>query len=144
MRSISFATIRGPVLYASPNFFSATGLSLPDEIIGKPFLRLVAAAGSSEGARHTTGARSEDGTLDATCEFRGKRKDGSLTWVEQSTRIIRDEQGKVKEFRNVVRDVTERIRARDELASRERRFRALIEESSDAVCLLDGTGQPNM
>ncbi|MGA9406553.1 MAG: PAS domain S-box protein, partial [Bacteroidota bacterium] len=79
-------------------------------------------------------------TVDTTCEFRGRRKDGSATWVEQSTRIIRDSQGHVKEYRNVVRDVTERIHARDELASREKRFRALIEESSDVVALIDREG----
>ena len=129
---------QGSVVYASPNFFSATGFE-PEEIIGKPFLRLVASEDRPRVLAYYR-ARSEDGTLDTACEFRGKRKDGGVTWVEQSTRIIRDERGMVKEYRNVVRDVTERIRARDELASRERRFRALIEESSDVVCLVNGDG----
>ncbi len=129
---------QGSVVYASPNLFSATGFR-QEEIIGKPFLRLVASEDRPRVLAFYR-ARTEDGTLDTACEFRGKRKDGRVTWVEQSTRIIRDEQGRVKEYRNVVRDVTERIRARDELASRERRFRALIEESSDVVCLVNGDG----
>ncbi len=128
----------GSVVYASPNFFSATGYA-NDEIIGKTFLRLVNPEDRVRVLEFYR-ARSNDGTLDTSCEFRGKAKDGRVTWVEQSTRIIRDEQGKVKEFRNVVRNITERIVARDKLALREKRFRVLIEESSDVVCLVDKDG----
>ena len=128
----------GSVVYASPNFFSATGYA-NDEIIGKTFLRLVNPEDRVRVLEFYR-ARSNDGTLDTSCEFRGKSKDGRVTWVEQSTRIIRDEEGKVKEFRNVVRNITERIVARDKLALREKRFRVLIEESSDVVCLVDKDG----
>ncbi len=129
---------RGMVLYGSPNFFSETGFTLKD-IIGQPFLRLIA-----QGDRARVLAfyrdRAADGTLDTTCEFRGRHKDGQLTWVEQSTRIIRDPLGKVTEFRNVVRNITERKQAQNELISREKRFRALIEESSDVIALVDREG----
>ncbi|HTR82206.1 MAG TPA: PAS domain S-box protein [Bacteroidota bacterium] len=128
----------GSVVYGSPNFFSATGYE-PSEIIGKPFLRLVASEDRPRVLEFYR-LRTTDGTLDATCEFRGKMKDGRVTWVEQSTRIVRDAEGKVVEYRNVVRDVTERVRARNELASRERRFRALIEESTDVLCMLNANG----
>jgi PAS domain S-box-containing protein len=129
---------RGIVVYGSPNFFSETGF-VPEEIIGKSFLRLIA---SEDRARvlEFYRARVDDGTLDTTCEFQGKRRDGRQTWVEQSTRIIRDPLGKVKEFRNVVRDITGRKDAQNELVSREKRFRALIEESSDVIALVDRNG----
>ena len=129
---------RGIVLYGSPNFFSRTGYT-QQEIIGQPFLRLIA---SQDRARvlEFYRARAQDGTLDTTCEFRGKHKDGRQTWVEQSTRIIRDPSGSVREFRNVVRNITERKQAQNELISREKRFRALIEESSDVIALVDREG----
>ena len=130
---------QGMVVYGSPNFFSESGYQA-EEITGRSFLRLVAPEDRTRVLAFYR-ARSSDGTLDTTCEFRGKRKDGRETWVEQSTRIIRGEEGSVHEYRNVVRDITERVRARDELASRERRFRALIEESSDIVFLLDAEGK---
>jgi PAS domain S-box-containing protein len=129
---------QGVIVYSSPNFFTETGY-LPEEILGKPFLNLIVPQDRPR-VLNFYRDRSNDGTVDTTCEFRGRRKDGSTTWVEQSTRIIRDEEGKVKEYRNVVRDVSERIHARDELASRERRFRSLIEESSDVVALIDREG----
>lgn len=129
---------RGKVLYGSPNFFSETGYTLKD-IIGQPFLRLIAPEDRARVLAFYR-ARASDGTLDTTCEFRGKHKDGRLTWVEQSTRIIRDPLGNVREFRNVVRNITERKNAQNELVSREKRFRALIEESSDVIALVDREG----
>src|SRR3990172_7450116 len=68
---------RGLVVYGSPNFYSRTGY-VPKEIIGQPFLRLIA---SEDRARvlEFYRARAVDATLDTTCEFRGRRKDGSVT-----------------------------------------------------------------
>ena len=129
---------RGMVLYGSPNFFSETGYTLKD-IIGKPFLRLIAPEDRVRVLAFYR-ARASDGTLDTTCEFRGRHKDGRLTWVEQSTRIIRDPLGNVREFRNVVRNIAERKHAQNELISREKQFRALIEESSDVIALVDREG----
>ena len=129
---------RGLIVYSSPNFFSETGY-MPGEILGKPFLKMIVPQDRPRILKFYRD-RTNDGTVDTTCEFRGRKKDGSTTWVEQSTRIIRDPDGNVKEYRNVVRDVSERVHARDELASRERRFRSLIEESSDVVALVNREG----
>ncbi len=129
---------RGMVRYGSPNFFSQPGYH-PQDIIGQPVLRLIAVEDRARVLAFYR-ARASDGTLDTTCEFRGRHKDGQLTWVEQSTRIIRDPLGNVREFRNVVRDITERKHAQNELISREKRFRALIEESSDVIALVDREG----
>jgi len=129
---------QGMIVYSSPNFYSETGY-LPEEIIGKPFLSLIIAQDRPRVLKFYRD-RTADGTIDTACEFRGRRKDGTSTWVEQSTRIIRDADGNVREYRNVVRDVSERVHARDELALREKRFRALIEESSDVVALVDREG----
>ncbi len=129
---------RGMIVYGSPNFFSKTGYE-PEEVIGQPFLRLIAPEDRPRVLMFYRD-RTNDGTLDAICEFRGRKKDGRLTWVEQSTRIIRDAEGKVREYRNVVRVVTERKKAQEELAAKEKRFRALIEESSDVVALLNSDG----
>jgi PAS domain S-box-containing protein len=129
---------QGFIVYSSPNLFSETGY-LPEEILGKFFLSLIVPQDRPRVLEFYRD-RTKDGTIDTTCEFRRRRKDGSATWVEQSTRIIRDREGNVKEYRNVVRDVSERIHARDELASREKRFRSLIEESSDVVALVNREG----
>ncbi|HTY10066.1 MAG TPA: PAS domain S-box protein [Bacteroidota bacterium] len=128
----------GSITYSSPNFFSETGY-LPEEILGRTFLNLIVPQDRPRVLRFYR-ERTADGTVDTTCEFRGKRKDGSSAWVEQSTRIIRGPAGNVVEYRNVVRDISERVHVRDELASREKRFRALIEESSDVIALVDSEG----
>ncbi len=129
---------QGMVLYGSPNFYSETGYSQA-EILGNPFLRMIAPDHRGRVLKFFR-ERARDGTIDTTFEFMARRKDGRLTWVEQSTRIIRDVQGNVKEYRNVVRDVTKRKEAENELIAREKRFRALIEENFDVIVLLDGGG----
>ncbi len=56
-----------------------------------------------------------DGTIDASIEFRAVKKDGSIYWVEQITRFIRDKDGEVIEFHSVVRDINVRKSAEEKL-----------------------------
>ena len=70
-------------------------------------------------------------------EFRFLRKDGAIRYIESQGSVIRGHQGNVDRVLVVSRDTTERKRAEEELRSSEERFRALIENSSDAIALLD-------
>ncbi|MEK6572171.1 MAG: PAS domain S-box protein, partial [Bacteroidota bacterium] len=67
-----------------------------------------------------------------------RRKDGVMFPVEVSSRII-DVDGK-KFDQSIVRDISERKRAEHALHQSEERFRALIENSSDGVALIDSKG----
>jgi PAS domain S-box-containing protein len=57
----------------------------------------------------------KDGTIDASIEFRAVKKDGSIYWVEQITRFIRNNNGEVIEFHSVVRDINVRKSAEEKL-----------------------------
>jgi PAS domain S-box-containing protein len=73
-------------------------------------------------------------------EYRFLRHDGTIRYIESQGSVIHDDNGKVDRVLVVSRDVTERKRAEEELRQSEKRFRALIENSSDGIVLLDPAG----
>ncbi|HXG37323.1 MAG TPA: PAS domain S-box protein [Bacteroidota bacterium] len=118
---------RGRLVYGSPNLFLYSGYT-EEELIGQSYVRLIA----EEDRRHIVAhylACTADGTVDTTCEFRARRKDGTTVWAEQTTRIIRDEQGRVVEYRNVVRDISNRKTAEEHL----RETRAQLDNILDSL-----------
>ncbi len=80
MSEIYFVCDRdGVIVYSSPNFFTETGY-LPEEILGKPFLNMIV---PQDRARVLSfyRQRTNDGTVDTTCEFRGEEKTAAqLGW----------------------------------------------------------------
>jgi PAS domain S-box-containing protein len=68
------------------------------------------------------------------------RKDGSRFWASVLTTALRDEEGNLRGFSKVIRDITERKRAEDELKANEQRFRTLIQNSSDVITVIDADG----
>jgi PAS domain S-box-containing protein len=51
-------------------------------------------------------------------EFQVYRKDGSVIWISESARAVRDESGAVRYYEGTVEDISERKRAEEELALR--------------------------
>lgn len=67
-------------------------------------------------------------------------KDGRRTLIEESAAPIINEKGDITGVVFTFRDVTERRKILDDLNKNEKRFRALIEQSAEAVSLLDLSG----
>jgi len=68
------------------------------------------------------------------------RKDRKRRYVEGSISLLKDSAGRRTGFRVLARDITERKIMEDKLRNEERRFRALIEHSSDIIVVADHTG----
>ncbi|HET7143968.1 MAG TPA: PAS domain S-box protein, partial [Anaerolineales bacterium] len=70
-------------------------------------------------------------------EYRIKHLDGSVRWIWDRAFPIFDASGKLKNVAGIATDITERKHVVDDLHTSEKRFRALIENSADAITLLD-------
>jgi PAS domain S-box-containing protein len=68
------------------------------------------------------------------------RKDGSRFWASVLITALRDEEGNLRGFSKIIRDITERKRAEDELKANEQQFRTLIQNSSDVITVIDADG----
>jgi PAS domain S-box-containing protein len=66
-------------------------------------------------------------------ELRWITRDGNVIWTEQRDTAIRDESGEVIAVEGIVRDITARKRAEDELRQSEERFRLLAENAQDII-----------
>ncbi|MBI5381315.1 MAG: PAS domain S-box protein [Opitutae bacterium] len=75
------------------------------------------------------------GNNDSVAEFESEiwRRDGSVIWVSENVRAVRDSDGRLLYFHGFVTDVTARRRADEALRMSEERLRQLIEQ---ADCML--------
>jgi diguanylate cyclase (GGDEF)-like protein/PAS domain S-box-containing protein len=70
-------------------------------------------------------------------EARVRRYDGSAIWVRFSVQGFRDRGGKVLRYEGALEDVTDRRRAEEALRESEERFRALVQNATDMISILD-------
>jgi PAS domain S-box-containing protein len=69
-----------------------------------------------------------------------KRKDGVTRYIEGSVSLQKDASGKPIGFLGIANDITKRIHMEEILHDEEQRFRALAEQSSDIIILIDKKG----
>ncbi len=62
-----------------------------------------------------------------------KRKDGSIIWISETARAVRDPQGRVLHYEGIVEDITERIK----IAEKVREHAALLDLTTDAIIVRD-------
>lgn len=77
----------------------------------------------------------------SSAEYRIRHQDGSWRYRFARSTLIYDEEGSPKATLAIIRDITDRKQAEDLLSESEKRFRALVEHSADAITLLDADGK---
>ena len=68
------------------------------------------------------------------------RKDGSIIWISESARAVRDDDGKLVYYEGMVEDITARKEAEEKLRFSEQRFRSVWQNSTDGMRLTDEHG----
>lgn len=77
------------------------------------------------------------------CELRMKHKEGHWVWVlDRGQAMEWDEDGVPEVMFGTHTDITLQVTAKEQMATREKKFRALIENSDDAFAILDLKGKP--
>jgi PAS domain S-box-containing protein len=117
------------------NYFGLT----PEQALSASFMPLVADADQNavEAKIARLRAGSDRSEMDT---HRVTRPDGSIGWQEWVDHAIYDETGKIVEFQSVGRDVTERKRTEEALATSEKELRALFAAMNDVVFVIDCDG----
>jgi diguanylate cyclase (GGDEF)-like protein/PAS domain S-box-containing protein len=82
----------------------------------------------------------EGGSGVQTFEAQVRRHNGTVIWVRFSLRAFRDEAGRVVRYEGALEDVTDRRRAEEGLRASEERFRALVQNASDMITVLETGG----
>ncbi len=133
------------ITYVSPSAVHLLGYTV-EEITAHPLDRLLSSDSLTVMAElYMNGLVDEDrepGSLkEQTAEVRVVRQDGSMVWLETGIKVVRDLEGRVAGFQGACRDISRRKEAEAALKASEERFRTLIEESSDAIAILDAAGK---
>jgi PAS domain S-box-containing protein len=107
--------VDGLVRYISPSIEPATGVQ-PEALVGRPVTDLILAEDVPALAeRFKTIVKTPVGTLIEGFRYRSASHRDEPRWFEARTTLIRNEDGRVVEFQDVVRDITATKALEDEL-----------------------------
>ena len=131
---ISTIDAEGTCTYISPSCRDVIGYE-PSEVIGVRNLGL-AHPDDQESTRSDLARAIVRGELTRQWSTRRVRhKNGSYVWLESSSSVIRDAQGRIVEIQSSGRDVTARVVAEEALARSEANLRTLLDQLPEAVAL---------
>ena len=107
--------VDGRIRYISPSIEAATGVAA-EELVGRPVTNLILAEDVPALAeRFRAMVKTPAGTPIEGFRYRGAANPGDQRWFEARTSLIRDEDGRVVEFQDVVRDITATKALEDQL-----------------------------
>jgi PAS domain S-box-containing protein len=130
---------RWSIDYVSDNVVPLLGY-YPDTLCGGQcsYLDLVHPQDRPRLCREVGDAIADSGVLEFTHQpYRLVREDGRVCWVEDCTRILRDEQGQIIHFEGVVLDITDSIESR----RKQQVLATMIDIAPNAITIHDTAGK---
>lgn len=132
--NITITDLSGRIVLVSPVGVATMGYAKEAEVVGRSLYDFIAEEERPRAAENI--ARMFQGVLTGPEEYRGLRADGSAIDLEVNGEFIRGSEGEPRELVFIVRDVTERKRARAELSASEERHRTILQQSHDMITKL--------
>ena len=127
----------GQILVANPAFVNLMGYDSAEELYRVP----VAALYCYPGDREKFVRRLESAGELRNEEYVLRRKDGSLVVVIDSSRAVRDKQGRVTGYEGTLTDITERKKAETAVFQAKERAQVTLQSIGDAVITTDSDGR---
>ncbi|MBN2501811.1 MAG: PAS domain S-box protein [Anaerolineales bacterium] len=127
-------------LGCNDNFAEVAGLSFPTEIIGKTDFDLPWSEEQARAFREDDRMVMESDQPVFHIIEPQLQADGRQAWLDTSKVPLHDNEGNVVGILGTYEDITERVQTEQALRESEERFRALIENSSDVISILDKDG----
>ena len=131
--------------YISPSIMRIRGFTVEeameqtlDQVMTPESMKIALTAFEEEMKLEASGTADPDRIR--TMEVEEYRKDGSSIWLEVSLSFLRDENQTAVGILSVSRDISERKRAEDALRKSEEYFRAITENASDIIFIVDRLG----
>ncbi len=131
----------GKYAYISPSCERITGYP-PEEFTRDPeFLNKIIYPDDGQIISSHVDSIAKEDDSEGGIEFRIMAKSGNIVWIGHICRPLFDSQGVFMGRRGSNRDITKRKRAEEALQKSEIRFRAMIQNSSDLIRILDHGGR---
>lgn len=128
------------LLYAAPNTEDVTGIPTEKWTEDPQFWTTRAPDEDVEGITNRVREARDSGKDRLQLDFRLRHADGQLHWYRAVLQFDRDEEGDPVSFVGTAVDVTEERRRERQLHREKERYRALFEDSGEAIAISDRTG----
>jgi diguanylate cyclase (GGDEF)-like protein/PAS domain S-box-containing protein len=127
----------GRILVANPAFVNLMGYGSAEELYQVPAAALYWYASD----RETFVRRVESESELRNEEYVLRRKDGTMLVVMDSSRVVRDKQGRITGYEGTLTDVTERKKAETAVFQAKERAQVTLQSIGDAVITTDSEGR---
>jgi PAS domain S-box-containing protein len=126
-----------PVLFVSENI-SQFGYNAWDLADGRVAYSDMVHPDDLERVAEEVSRYTREGLASYSQEYRILTPGGEVRWLDDRTRVVRDESGKALKYLGVLLDVTEKKKSEEELRQSDHRFRQLAQAASEGVVIHDG------
>ncbi len=117
----------GRYLSANPMLARIYGYDSPEELI-EGIGNIESEIYVEDGMREKFVAALQQQDTLTNFEAQIRRKDGTVIWIAENARVVRDDQGQVRFYEGTVQDVTARKLAEEQLRTSEMLYHSLVEE----------------
>jgi len=137
MEGVYSSTNEGRFVSVNPALARMVGLSSADELLSLPTDTIYANPLDRAAILATLEAHGEV----RNAEFQLRRVDGATLTVIESSRCVRDEQGKLIGYEGTISDITERKRAETAVFQEKEKAQVTLQSIADAVITTDADGR---